>query len=189
MSRAYRIAVKENLKRIIRAKDHVSTQVEILEVLPKEQMAQLLKEELQRRGFQEKGKQLVRSQNGVTVTVDPTDGTVKVESERQENVELEGERVGRAWDDAGPNSKQLKDQLRKELVADLEKQAGSKEAELQKAATDALESQLGDLRQELDRAVNRVTAEALKQKAATLGSIKEMTEDAESGSLTIVLEV
>ncbi|MBL8800035.1 MAG: hypothetical protein JNM56_39495 [Planctomycetia bacterium] len=189
MSRAYRIAVKENLKRIIRARDHVSTQLEILEVLPKDQMADLLKEELKRRGFEEQGQELVRSQNGVTVTVDPRAGTVKVEAERQESVELEGERVGRAWDDAGPNATQMKDQLRKELVADLEKQAGTKEAELQKSATDALEAQLADLRQELDRAVNRVTAEALKQKAATLGAIKEMTEDAESGALTIVLEV
>ena len=33
------------------------------------------------------------------------------------------------------------------------------------------------------------TAEALKQKAAQLGQIKEMTEDPQSGSMTIVLEV
>ena len=32
-------------------------------------------------------------------------------------------------------------------------------------------------------------AEALKRKAASLGQIKEMTEDVESGSLTIKVEV
>jgi hypothetical protein len=37
--------------------------------------------------------------------------------------------------------------------------------------------------------VNRVTAEALKRKAASLGQIKEMTEDPQAGSLTIVVEV
>ena len=55
--------------------------------------------------------------------------------------------------------------------------------------TDQLEAQLGDLRQELDQAVNRVTAEALKRKAAQLGQIKEITEDPQAGSLTIVVEV
>ena len=38
-------------------------------------------------------------------------------------------------------------------------------------------------------AVNRITAEALKKKAASLGQIKEMTEDPQSGSLTITVEV
>ena len=86
MSRAYRIRVRESLRRVIRAHDRVSTQLELLEVLPPEQMAQLLREEL-------------------------------------------------------------------------------------------------------DQAVNRITAEALKQKAAQIGQIKELTEDPQSGSLTIVLEV
>ena len=37
--------------------------------------------------------------------------------------------------------------------------------------------------------MNRVTAEALKIKAAPMGQIKEITEDEEAGSLTIVVEV
>ena len=51
------------------------------------------------------------------------------------------------------------------------------------------EAQLGDIRAELDRAVNRATAEALKQKAAQIGQIKQITDDEEAGSLTIVVEV
>jgi hypothetical protein len=52
-----------------------------------------------------------------------------------------------------------------------------------------LEGHLSDLQKELNEAVNRVTAEALKQKAAQIGQIKEVTEDPQSGSLTIKLEV
>ena len=52
-----------------------------------------------------------------------------------------------------------------------------------------LEAALGDISAELDQVVNRVTAEALKQKAGQLGQIKEITEDAENGSLTIKVEV
>jgi hypothetical protein len=37
--------------------------------------------------------------------------------------------------------------------------------------------------------VHQVTKEALKQKAAQLGAIKEITEDPKNGSMTIVVEV
>ena len=52
MSRAYRIRVSETVRRVLRATDHVSTQLELLEILPREQMADLLADELERHGFQ-----------------------------------------------------------------------------------------------------------------------------------------
>jgi len=189
MSRAYRIAVRESLQRLLRAGDQIRTDLEILEILPREQMGELLKQELQGRGFQEQGQELVRTQNGVTVTVDPSNGQVAVTADIEEQVRLEGERVGRAWDDVGPSAKEAKQQLRQQLCDELEKEAEQRAKQLQSQATERLEAQAGSLRQELDQAVNRVTAAALKQKAAQLGAIKEMTEDPESGALTIVLEV
>jgi hypothetical protein len=190
MSRAYRIRVRESLKRVLRAHDRVSTQLELLEILPPEQMAALLEQELLNRGFQKQGDVLVRQQKGgVTVSVDPTSGTVTVQAEALERVELEAEREGRAYDDAGPHARGVKKQLKEELQKSLARKAEEQTARLQSELTDKLEAQLGDLRQELDQAVNRVTADALKQKAAQLGQIKQMTEDPQSGSLTIVLEV
>jgi hypothetical protein len=41
----------------------------------------------------------------------------------------------------------------------------------------------------LDQAVIRVTAVAPKRKAAQMEQIKEITEDPQSGSLTIIVEV
>jgi hypothetical protein len=189
MSRAYRIRVRESLRRVIRAHDRVSTQLELLEVLPPEQMAQLLTEELKRRGFEEKGGRLVRKEKGITVSVDPKGGTVTVESEESHEAALEGEKDGRAYDDLGPNARTVQKQLREELLKDLQRQADQKATELQSQVTDRLEQELGELRRELDQAANRVTGEALKQKAAQLGQIKEMTEDPQTGSLTIVVEV
>jgi hypothetical protein len=61
MSRAYRIRVRESLKRILRAKDQVSTQLELLEILPAEEMAGLLAQELECRGFLRQGRALVRA--------------------------------------------------------------------------------------------------------------------------------
>jgi hypothetical protein len=189
MSRAYRITVSESLKRVLRASDHVSTQLELLEILPHEQMAGLLGDELVRRGFQRQGKKLVRQGQGIAVTVDPETGTVTVQADATERVHLQGERAGRVYHPDAASQQAPKEALREELRQELERQAGQKTAALQRQVTDRLEGQLADLRAELDQAINRVTAEALKRKAAQVGRIKEITENAQSGSLTIVLEV
>lgn len=190
MSRAYRIRVRESLKKVLRAHDRVSTQLEILEVLAPEQMTALLEQELLSRGFQKQGDILARQQkDGVTVTVDPCSGTVTVQAEASERIELEEEKESRAYDDAGGNARAVKKALKEDVQKSLARKADEKTAKLQTAIADKIEGQLADLRKELDQVVNKVTADALKQKAAQLGQIKQMTEDPQSGSLTIVLEV
>ena len=44
MSRSYRLKVRETLRKVIRAEDHVSSQLELLEILPCDQMAELLRQ-------------------------------------------------------------------------------------------------------------------------------------------------
>jgi hypothetical protein len=189
MSRAYRIKVSESLNRVIRASDHVSTQLELLEILPQESMAALLERELASLGFERRGEVLVREQNGVIVEVDPQTGTITARIEADQKVQLEKQSDANVYDFGSETSKQIQAAKRDQLRRDMEKEAEKEQQQLQKEVTDRLEAELVDLRGELDQAVNRVTAEALKQKAAQLGQIKEMTEDQQTGSLTIVLEV
>ena len=189
MSRAYRITVSESLSRALRAEDSVGTRLELLEVLPPEQMAELLRRELSERGFEDQDGKLVRRDGGVTATVDPQTGDVTMRSESEREVELEATREGLAYDDVGPGEKNLKKTLQRQLQSDLEKQAEHEQGKLQSEATKQLEGHLADLQKELNQAVNRVTAEALKRKAAQLGRVKEMTEDPQTGSLTITVEV
>jgi hypothetical protein len=189
MSRAYRISVQERQKRLLRAEDHVSTQLEILEVLPPEQMAGLLAEELERRGFERQDTRLVRKQDGVTLTVETTTATVTVAAEASEETVIQAERSDHASDEAGPHAQVVRENLTKQLEKDIARKVGEKTANLQAKVTDRLEGQLNALRHELDQVVHRVTAEALKRKAAQMGKIKEITEDPQAGSLTIVVEV
>jgi hypothetical protein len=189
MSRAYRICVKESEHRVLRAEDRVSTCLDMIEVLPCDEMAGLLRDELKKRGFKEEGDTLVRREKGVTITVDPATAEVTVAAEAAQGVSLETAAAATAWDDAGPSADQVRAVLKKEVQKDLDRKAQEKTAELQSRVTDKLEGRLGDLRKELDEAINRVTAEALKRKAASMGTIKEMTEDLAAGSLTIVVEV
>ena len=69
MSRAYRIKVAEKLSREITASDEICSDLEILEILPPEQMGELLKGKLKERGFEEKDGSMTRQGDGVTVTV------------------------------------------------------------------------------------------------------------------------
>lgn len=191
MSRAYRVKVSETLRTTVRGEDHVGTCLDLLEILPAEEMAALLRDELKGRGFDDaQGKLVRRGDNGLTITVDTAEGTVEVRSEADEAIEITGERQGNADTDSGTRGRErVETRLREELQGELRKRADRLSAGAQRQATEQLEAGLIDLRGELDRVVNRVTADALKRKAATLGRIKEMTEDAEAGSLTIVLEV
>ncbi len=190
MSRAYRIRVRESIRRDLSASDEISCDLELLEILPPEQMRELLRQELQGRGFelQPDGK-LSRQQNGVTITVDPEQGTVSVKAEASESVELESQREELGYDDFGPSEEQIRQRLQQTLNQELERRAEQHRARLQTKATEQLEGELADVQKELNQAVNRVTAEALKRKAASLGQIKEITEDPEQGSLTITVEV
>lgn len=189
MSRSYRVSVRECVNKVIKAEDRVSTELEILEILPPEQMGGLLADELEKGGYRREGNLLVKEEDGVVVTIDAEKGTVTISAEASEATKVEGERQGRAYDDVGPHANKVREDLRQELKRDLEKKVEAKTGALQGKVTDKLEAQLSDLRQELDKVVNKVTAEALKRKAASLGEIKQITEDPQSGSLTIVVEV
>jgi len=152
-------------------------------------MAGLLADELERRGFERHGTRLTRQQMGVTISVETTTGTVTVTAEAAEETTIQAERTDRAYDDVGPHAKVVRENLKKQLEKDIEQRVGEKTARLQTKVTDRLEAELSDVRQELDQAISRVTAESLKRKAAQMGQIKEMTEDPQAGSLTIVVEV
>lgn len=189
MSRAYRIRVSQSLKRDISAGDEICSELEILEILPPDQMGALLKQELKNRGFEEKDGEMIRKDGDVTVSVNANTGEVKMKAESNEHVELEGSREDVGYDDVGPGEESIRSRLNTQLQQDLERRAEQQRQKLQQQATQKLEGRLADMQRELGQAVNRVTAEALKQKAAQLGQIKEITEDAETGSLTIKVEV
>lgn len=191
MSRAYRISVSESLRRVIKGSDHVTSQLEILAVVPPEELSQILADELAQRGFEKQAdSKWRREEEGTAVIVDAATAEVEVRAEISQSLVLETERTGHYYDENNVAQRShIREKLRDEAREGLEHQAEQRAAELERQATDALERKLRDLQPELDQIVNRVTAEGLKRKASRLGQIKELTEDPASGSLTIVVEV
>ena len=190
MSRAYRISVKESVTREIKGSDEICTQLELLEILPPEAMGELLKKELEARGFEEdKDGTMSRKDGDITVKVDICEGEVTVKSEKGKSVTEKGTREGSTWDDVGPTRESVKASLSEHLKKELEAKIQKQQEKLQKEATEKLEKELTDLQPELSEIVNKVTKEALKQKAAQMGTITEIAEDEKSGSMTIKVEV
>ena len=190
MSRAYRIQVKESERRVVKAADEICTRLELLDVLPPEATAEILKGELKSRGFKEQTDGTLQRESGTTtVTVDPCNGEVTVKSESKSEIAVEVKRDGHAIDDI-KNSRQLVEKrLKEKAKEEIEKRFDTEQEKAQNTATETLEKALTDLQPELNSIVNKITRDALKAKAAQLGRIQEISEDAESGSMTIKVEV
>ena len=186
MSRMYRIRVSESVEKLVHVEDGVATDLELLPVLERPRMLELLAEELAKRGFTRDGNIATRAEeDGVVVSVDLESGrvTARVESERQ--VAVAGERSA----SVAQKTDAAEEALRAKLRAQLERDVQREEEQLRQEATQRLEKKVRDLQAEMDQVVNRVTAEALKERAGQLGEIEELSENAETGELTIKVKV
>jgi hypothetical protein len=186
MSRAYRISVKESLSRTVEVDDGVCSTLELLPILQKERMRELLAHELGNRGFNRDGQTATREEGaGVSITINLETGEVNVTAEGHQQLDLKTERtaVSERQDD-GARQAALREVARQAL----EREAKAEEEALRRKVTERLEGTLRDVKGELDGVVNRVTAEALKQRAAELGQVEEVHEEP-NGNLTIKVRV
>ena len=186
MSRAYRITVAESLSRHVQVDDGVCSNLELLPVLEKDRMGELLAAELEQKGFEREGDDEVRKdKGGVTVKVNVKSGAVSVTAEGHVDLNLETKRTAVV---ETPNSPDREKALRVQAQDQLHREAAAEEEALRRKVTAQLEGKLIDLKEELDGVVNRVTTTALKTRAAELGTVEEIHEDG-SGNMTIKVRV
>ncbi len=188
MSRCYRISVSESLRRHVDVEDGIETSLELLDILPPEQMRELLADQLTGLGYESEDEQIwtKKLDNGVTVTVDLEDGSVHIGLAAEEDLDLELKRSTATIEEQRSRTEK---QLREKTRADLEREADAATEALRVEVTRQLEESLGEVRGELDGAVNRATGEALKIKARQLGEVQEISEDPETGAVTIRVKV
>lgn len=178
MSRSYRVRVAGSIERVVHVEDGVSMPLELLPILPRERQAELLREELLRRGFVERGGRLERAEKEVSVSIDPQSGVVVARLAREVDVRVSGDVVTAGESDG-----------KKELDASLERLVEARTQELQRALTDRLSRHLPDIQREVEAVAHEVTAAALKERARQLGEVQEIVEDREAGTLTIKVRV
>jgi len=188
MSRSYRIKVSETVRKHIRVGDAVHTKLQLLNVLPAARMAQLLAAELAKEGFEEQddGSWLRVEEDGTRVVIDTETATVRVSAEAEVDFEKDLTLEGRVEEEVMERGKQ---RLAKQAKKQLEAEADKVQEALQGELTDRLSKRLRDLHAELDKVSNRTMVAALKERAGQMGEIKEVSEDPESGALTIRVKV
>lgn len=190
MSRAYRIRVSESLDRVTRVEDGVVAPLEILDVLPRPQMAERLAAALEARGFSraEDDPEVLElaPEEGVVIRVNVREGAFEARASGESRVALErtGARITSAQDQAAART-----ELRQKVKAELEAEAASRDEEVRRGLTRRLEDRLLEVRPLVDQAISEATAEALKVRAGQLGEIEEIDEDPEAGRLVIRVKV
>lgn len=186
MSRAYRISCSESRSRHVKIDDGVQTRLELLAILPADEMGELLAAELEQLGFEREGDVMRRTgDDGIEVEIDLRTGTVTARLGAEAELSADIKRT-KAVDRDDPNARA---QLRAEVGEDLEAELDRKAREMSGEVAEKLETALRDLRRELDPASNRATAAALKRRASQMGQIKDISENPETGELTIIVEV
>lgn len=182
MSRAIVVRISESVVRTIHVEDGVVAPLELLPILPPARMAEHLAQALAERGFQRTDGVCARTEaDGTQIVVDLTAATIGVKlgegSEIAESIEL-SKATAPAYE------QQIAAGLRDDAARALDEQVAAKAEQLRQAVTARLEAKLGDVQRELDAAIGRATAAALTEKAAQLGHIEELHEDA-AGNVTI----
>jgi plasmid maintenance system killer protein len=187
MSRAYRIAVEESLTRIIKAHDGVKSKVDMLPVLGKEDMNNILAQELEKDGFDREGDVCKKEEDGIVVTVDL--GAREVEIKASKECEVEVKKTANAMVDRDhADIKKEEEKIKNKLCQELEKDVDKAQEQLQKEITDRLEKQVHQQLDKINAAATRATGSALKVKAAQMGEIKEISEGS-NGQISIKVKV
>lgn len=188
MSRIYRIELTESTRRHVRVEDGVRTHLQILDVLPRPQLADLLRKELISKGFEaDADGDLIRVEaDGIQVRVDCEAGQVDLSLATDTELERATTRevaLDTDWGEAG------KERARAAIRQGLEQEIDAEAEALREGLTKRLEGRLGDLRVELDKITNRVIADGLKIRAGQLGTITEVDDRLDEGSVTIKVKL
>jgi hypothetical protein len=166
MSRGYRISWgNQSATAVAKATDRTELGVALLGLLPEAEMQERLRAELESAGWKrQKDGSLTRSFGEATATLSPDATSIHLEISKETSRRVAPAAV------AG-TTEALQKRLEKDLVLELT-------------------AQEGEMRAEVDAAVQRTYAGALKEKAARLGAIESVTEGRSAdGNEEIVIKV
>ncbi|MBX2799971.1 MAG: hypothetical protein KTR31_19985 [Myxococcales bacterium] len=186
MSRAYQIRVATSITHHSRVDEGIEAKLELLDILGGNRNAELLAEELERRGWEVDQGVGRKEVDGVLIEVETTTGTVRLKVGSEDEVELTTEVSGRSYTET---NQEMKERLTEEAEAILKARAESHDQTVRVELAEKLERALAEAHKELEQITNAVTRAALKERAAQMGEILDVAENVESGELTIRVKV
>lgn len=200
MSRPYRIVVQKVIEEELRAADQSVLHLRLDPVLPEEQLDRVLAQVLTRRGWTETepGVYTQQREDGQTLTCDLTQRTVTttVELERTLRETRRRKLEGDTWN--WREQREMTDEEFAQLQRDAETALGDSvtdsrrrraEQELQGAAAAALAQTEDERRREVNALVIEVLADALKEKAAELGTVERIDESWQGADYELTISI
>ncbi len=186
MSYPYKVVVSKSVVERIEASDRSESSLSLLPILERERMGDLLKGALERRGWEavegEPNKLRKKGERGEVMTIDLE--TQVVTTEVHEEGEIRKEKTVEAVGDSirpptSADEEQLRERVEKTLEKQLEVTEREKieaEEEYRRRLTERLEETAAARQRELNEACLEVYSESLKERAASLGTVKEVHE-------------
>ncbi len=184
MSYPYRVVVSRSVEETVSSKDESRNRISLTPILPPARMGELFRKALGRSGFAEREDgRWIRSRDGVTEVFDPARlvfaATAEAAGEirKERTVEVRGDAL--RPDEVEPGKRHAEAEvgakLEKELkVTDAER--ARKAEELLASARQSLERTEAARVRSLNEATLEAYAEAIKEKARSLGEVKEIRE-------------
>jgi hypothetical protein len=170
MSRGYRIRW-ERVTTTVKGRDQHRIPLALLEILAPDEMCALLAEELAAEGWRQKGGEATQTVGDVSATLDVAGQAIVLRVEREGRIEGSG----RTADEAAQSAAKAREAGQARLKEDLVR------------ALDAAEP---TVREQVNRAVQRVYLRALERRAAALGEIESRSERVgEGGEVEITIRV
>ncbi|MDF1814701.1 MAG: hypothetical protein P1V20_21020 [Verrucomicrobiales bacterium] len=193
MSQCYHAELKESVTRIVKGADSISYPIELTEILPAEEMKDLLKEQLQEAGWcvqnEEETVFIIEGTAGeiLTIDLDEMEMTAKIETEREVVSEVIAHASAESRKQAERSAaRQLKEEM--EVIGDQIEDAGTRD--LQKEVTAQLAESESARQRGVNELLQRVYAESLKRKAGQLGDVMEITETTgEDGNYELTIRI
>ena len=179
MSQTYRVKLKNAVSRRVSADDSVSYPISLTDVLSHAEMKDLLRERLQEKGFEEvEGKPGQLKKKGsagedIVVDLDQMQVTATIVEEKEVSMEVQVEGVS----ESRKHAQQVAEQklAEKSRAADRELRTRVSD-EVQKKVTKRLEDSEEERMRLLNEVMQEVYADAVKQKARTLGDVVDVRE-------------
>lgn len=185
MSRAYRVSVSQSMTHHVCVDDRIEAKLEVLGILSPGRMAQLLGDALAERGFTVADGVAAREEGNVRVEVELVTGTVRVIATATDAVDIEVQRTINTYEE---REQQMRDRVQAEVQVEVDRRKAAADRAAAQRAAEELEKVLAKVKPDLDAAVDAATRAALREKAASLGEILEVSENA-SGEMTIRVRV
>lgn len=189
MSQTYHCQLRASVRQTTTADDTVRHRISLTEILPADQMTELLRQGLRDAGFEEddSGLFVLEDERGKT-TVDLDQMEIATTRSEQQTLQTEAVSLGTGWSrsDAQKDAQQrlasARDAARQQLDAEAQR--------IQRQLSDAL-AQVDAERTELIHIVlQEVYAESLKQKARQMGDVVEISEGTTAdGEYELVIKV